>query len=190
MSNVEEPVVLIAEDQRHLADLFGSVLTDDYHVRIAYDGETAIDLYDAAVDVALLDRNMPGISGDEVLHHIRDASGVCGVAIITAIGPTLDVADLGFDEYIVKPIGIKELGSLVETLRQRTECDEAIRRYYRLTTKVALLEEHLDPADLAASEEYQRLQTELAEIDRIVSVTIDGLDSEDVGAILRSDSST
>ncbi len=188
MSDATEPVVLIAEDQRRLADLFTSVLTDDYEVRTAYNGETATELYDSDVDVALLDRNMPDTSGDEVLRHIRDAPGTCGAAMITAIEPALDIADMGFDEYMVKPIDTDELGSLVETLRQRTACDEALRRHYRLTTKIALLEEHLHAAELTASEEYQHLQAELTEIDRTMSGTVDDLDSADVGAILRSDS--
>lgn len=190
MSDNTEPVVLVAEDQRRLANLFTSVLSDDYEVRTAYDGETAIELHDPAVDVVLLDRNMPDASGDEVLRHVREAPGVCGVAMVTAVEPALDIADMGFDEYMVKPVDITELDSLVETLRQRTACDEALRRHYRLTTKIALLEEHLHPAELTDSEEYQRLQAELAEIDRRVSATVGDLDSADVGAILQPDSTT
>lgn len=189
-SDATEPVVLIAEDQRRLADLFTSVLTDDYEVRTAYDGETAIELHDPDVDVVLLDRNMPDTSGDEVLQHVCNAPGTCGVAMITAVEPALDIADMRFDEYIVKPIDIDELGSLVETLRQRTACDEVLQRHYRLTSKIALLEKHLHAAELAASEEYQHLQAELTEIDRTMSGTVDDLDSADVGAILRSDSHT
>lgn len=190
MSDAAESVVLIAEDQHHLADLFGSALAGTYQVRVAYDGETAIDLYDAAVDVVLLDWKTPDVPGDEVLRHIRDESGDCGVAMISAVDPTLEVIDLEFDEYIVKPINMGELGSLVRTLRRRAECDETLRRYYRLTSKIVLLEEHLDPAKLVASEEYQRLQAELAEIDYTASGAIVNLNSEDAGDLLRSDSSS
>ncbi len=193
MSDATEPVVLIVEDERDTADAFASTLrreANSYEVRTAYGGETAIDTYGPAVDVVLLDRNMPGTSGDEVLRHIRDAPGTCSVAMVTGVEPTLDIADMGFDEYVVKPVRAGELGSLVETLRQRTACDEALRRHYRLTTKIALLEEHAVTAELTASEEYQRLQAELAEIDRDISETVDELDSTDVCAILRSDSTT
>ncbi len=184
----DQPVVLLVEDERDLADSFSSLLDGEYDVRVAYNAETALDLYDEAVDVALLDRRMPGMSGDDVLRHIRDEPGDCGVGMLTAVDPAPDIADMGFDEYIVKPASGDELLSLVETLLQRTTCDEALRRHYRLTNKVALLEEYLEPAELANSEEYQRLNEELADVDRTASEAVEDLDSADVGAILRSDS--
>lgn len=94
MSDGDEPVVLIVDDERDLANSFRSLLEDDYTVRVAYNAETALDLYDGAVDVALLDRHMPGMSGDEVLQHIRDKPGDCGVGMLTAVDPTPDIADM------------------------------------------------------------------------------------------------
>ncbi|WP_159899112.1 response regulator transcription factor [Salinirussus salinus] len=188
MTDGEDPVVLVVEDERDLADSFAALLDGDYSVRVAYDARAAVDLYDETVDVALLDRHMPGPSGDEVLQHIRDEPGDCGVGMLTAVDPAPDIADMAFDEYILKPASRNELTSLVESLLRRTTCDEALRRHYRLTNKIALLEEHLEPAELSASEEYQRLQAELADIDRTASEAVAELDSEDVGAILHSDS--
>ena len=186
----ESGVTLVVDDEPGVADSYAAFLEEEYEVRTAYSGEQALSKLDADVDVVLLDRNMPDTSGDEVLQHVCNAPGTCGVAMITAVEPALDIADMRFDEYIVKPIDIDELGSLVETLRQRTACDEVLQRHYRLTSKIALLEKHLHAAELAASEEYQHLQAELTEIDRTMSGTVDDLDSADVGAILRSDSHT
>lgn len=188
MTDADDPVVLVIEDERDLADSFASLLDDDYSVRVAYDAEAAVDLYDETVDVALLDRRMPGMSGDEVLQYIRDEPADCGVGMLTAVDPAPDIADMAFDEYILKPASGDDLASLVDTLLQRTACDEALRRHYRLTNKIALLEEYLDPAELASSEEYQRLNEELADVDRTASEAVEELDSADVGAILRSDS--
>jgi two-component system response regulator AdeR len=186
VTDADDPVVLVVEDERDLANSFASMLDDDYSVRVAYDARAAVDLYDETVDVALLDRRMPGTSGDEVLRHIRDEPGDCGVGMLTAVDPAPDIADMRFDEYVVKPASRDELLSLVETLLQRTTCDEALRRHYRLTNKIALLEEYLEPAELSASEEYQRLKTELADVDRTASEAVAELDSEDIGAVLQS----
>jgi DNA-binding response OmpR family regulator len=184
----DRPIVLLAEDERHLADLFASWLSETYEVRVAYDGTEAVELYDDAVDVVLLDRKMPGNSGDEVLEEIRESGGDCGVAMVTAVDPDLDVSELPFDEYLLKPTDEDELRSLVETLRRRTRCEAELRRHYRLTAKLDLLEEHVPPEELAASEEYRRLQDDLDALDRALSETVDDLSSADVGAVLRSES--
>jgi signal transduction histidine kinase len=61
------PRVLVVEDERALADIYASWLTDQYEVETAYDGETALGRYDEGVDVVLLDRRLPGISHDIVV---------------------------------------------------------------------------------------------------------------------------
>ena len=188
MTDADDPVVLTVEDERDLADSFASLLDDDYSVRVAYDAETATDLYDEAVDVALLDRHMPRGSGDKVLQYIRDEPGDCGVGMVTAVDPTPAIADMRFNEYVLKPAIKSDLHTLVDTLMRRTACDATLRKHYRLTNKIALLEEHLEPTELAASEEYQRLNAELDDTDQAASEAVEGVYSTDVGAILRSDS--
>ncbi|WP_423750819.1 response regulator [Salinirarus marinus] len=64
--------VLIVEDERALVDLFSNWLSDDFDVRTAYDGEQALAKIDDEVDVVLLDRRMPGLSGDDVLERVRE----------------------------------------------------------------------------------------------------------------------
>ena len=178
--------VLIAEDERDLAALYEAWLAEAYDVRVAHDGETAIERFDEDVEVVLLDRRMPGNSGDEVLEHVREAGTGAGVAMVTAVEPTTDVASMGFDEYVVKPVDRAELGELVETLLQRAAYDDAVRRHYRIASKLALLERHRSQAELADSEAYQRLQAKLDAIDGELSAEPEP-SPEDVGAMLRSD---
>lgn len=179
------PVVLLAEDERGLADIFAAWLSDGYEVRVAYDGETAIELYDKSVDVALLDRHMPWSSGDDVVDYIRSRDSDCAVAMVTAIAPDIDVFEIGFDEYIVKPISEAELRDLVERLLQRMEYDADLRRHYQLTSKIALLETHLEPAELDGSEEYLQLLEEREALDVSLTASVGQLSSEDVGSLLR-----
>lgn len=182
------PTVLVAEDDRGLARLLETWLSEDYEVRVAYDGDEAIDRYDDDVDVVLLDRKMPGRSGDQVLDHVREADPVCGVAMVTAVDPDFDLVDLPFDEYVCKPVAKTELTSLVETLLRRRTYDRGARRHYRLVRTLALLEEHRSDDELAASDEYDRLRSDLAELDRELSDAVEDLNAEDVGAVLRAES--
>jgi DNA-binding response OmpR family regulator len=184
----DAPVVLVAEDERGLADLFETWLSESYEVRVAYDGAEAVERYDEAVDVVLLDRHMPRSSGDEVLDHVREADPACGVAMVTAVEPDFDVVDLPFDEYVLKPASREELLSLVETLLRRREYDRGVRRHYRLSATMALLESHKNPDVLAASEEYRRLREEFEALDAELASTVERMTPEDVGAVLRADS--
>ena len=177
--------VLVVEDERKLADFYAKWLSEAHEVLVAYSGKAAIQLFDESVDVVLLDRRMPDTTGDEVLEHIRSSSSDPGVAMVTAVKPSVDVVSMGFDEYVVKPVDKEELLSLTETLLRRAEHDEAMRRHYRIASKITLLEENLSGRELAASEEYTRLQEELDAIDDELSVA-DELSAEDVGALLRS----
>jgi hypothetical protein len=53
---------------------------------------------------------------------------------------------------------------------------------------LALLEEHRSDDELAASDEYDRLRSDLAELDRELSDAVEDLNAEDVGAVLRAES--
>ena len=72
-----QPTILVVDDERQLADLYATWVGDDYAVRTAYDGQSALEQADEAVDVVLLDRHMPDLTGDEVLGRIRDRGLDC-----------------------------------------------------------------------------------------------------------------
>lgn len=62
--------VLIVEDEPTLAEIYGGWLSEAYNVTIETDGESALTHIDDEIDVVLLDRRMPGLSGDAVLSEI------------------------------------------------------------------------------------------------------------------------
>lgn len=111
--------VLIVEDERRLADVFASVLAGKHRVRTAYSGEEALDLLHSGVDVVLLDRRLPGISGAEVLEEIRERNIDCRVAIVSAVEPGDEVRTMDVDEYIRKPVSCSTLEQLVDDLACR-----------------------------------------------------------------------
>jgi len=113
------PVVLVVDDETDLADSDASLLGDDYDVRVAYGGEAALQADDESVAVVLLDRRMPGFSGDEVVERIRERPGQALVAMVTAVDPDFDVVGMGFDDYVTTPVTREELVATVESLRLR-----------------------------------------------------------------------
>jgi DNA-binding HxlR family transcriptional regulator/DNA-binding NarL/FixJ family response regulator len=161
----EEQVVLVADDNRQVATMHTTWLAEEYTVRTAHDGEQALQELDEDVDVAVLDRRMPGLTGDEVLDWIRSQRYDCRVVVITAEDVDLDVATMGFDEYLTKPVLREQLHDVVESLLDRAELEREHRQYLALQSKVALLEAELSSDALAASDSYQRLTDRLDAMD-------------------------
>ena len=184
--SAEPPLVLVVEDERDLADLYATWLRDEYRVRVAYGGREAIDELDDEVDVALLDRRMPDLSGDETLDAIREEGVDCRVAMVTAVEPDFDVVEMGFDDYLVKPVSQDALKDTVENLLLRNTYDEGIQELFALASKKALLESEKDPATLDANEEYRELSERVAELRGDLDETLATFDDDhDIDAMYR-----
>jgi len=158
------PLVLVVEDERDLSDLYRTWLAESYRVRTAEDGRAALDELDDEVDVVLLDRRMPDLSGDEVLDRIRERGYDCRVAMVTAVEPDTDIVDMAFDDYLVKPVSEEELVRMVENLRIRDAYSDGVKRLFSLASKKALLESEKDPNALDASSEYRQLCADLTDL--------------------------
>jgi len=156
----QSPLVLVVEDEPDLADLYAAWLSDDYSVLTAYGGQEALDQIDEAdddVDAILLDRRMPGLSGDEVLAAVRERGIDCRVAMVTAVEPDFDILKMGFDDYLVKPVTSDTLRETVDGLLRRGEYDTDVQELFSLTSKKAILETEKSATELADNEEYQDL---------------------------------
>jgi DNA-binding response OmpR family regulator len=173
------PVVLIVEDEPDLADLYAAWLRDACTVRTAYDGSQALDALDGGIDIVLLDRRMPGLSGDEVLETIRDRELDTRVAMVTAVEPDFDIIQMGFDDYLVKPVSKEDLLETVDQLLLRSTYDEQIQEFFALASKKALLDSQKTEAELRASEEYARLEDRLAVLRAQVDDTVSELSDHD-----------
>jgi two-component system response regulator AdeR len=186
MSDSEDPIVLIVEDEPDVAETYSLWLEDDYEVRMAQNGDVGLEKLDSDVDVVLLDRMMPGLSGDEVLEHIREDALECRVAMVTAVEPDFDILEMGFDAYLSKPIKSDQLRETVRNLLERSEYDTLLQEYYSLVEKQATLEATKSRAELAESEEYDRLKAEIDSLRDDLSETLGGIeDDEDFIATIR-----
>ncbi len=179
MSQTIDPTVLIVEDEPDLADLYTAWLSEHCTVRTAYNGSQALDAIDKDVDVVLLDRRMPGLSGDTVLDTIRERELGCRVAMVTAVEPDFDIIEMGFDDYLVKPVSKKDLWSVVEQLLLRSEYDEQLQQFFALASKKAILDKQKTTAELRSSEEYVRLKDRLAVLRADIDDTVASLSDQD-----------
>ncbi|MFB6251503.1 MAG: HalX domain-containing protein [Halobellus sp.] len=184
--SADPPLVLVVEDEPDLADLYATWLRDNYRVRVAYGGREALDELDDEVDVALLDRRMPDLSGDEALEAIRERGVDCRVAMVTAVEPDYDIVEMGFDDYLVKPVSREALKETIENLLLRDTYDEGIQELFSLASKKALLESEKDAVSLENNEEYQELTERVAELRNDLDETLGQLgDDDDFAAMYR-----
>ncbi len=178
------PGVLIAEDESDLADLYAAWLSEDYDVRVANGGTAALEQIDATIDVVLLDRRMPDLSGDEVLEQIRNRGFDCRVAMVSAVTPEHDIIGMGFDDYLVKPVRRDEFVELVDRLIWRSQHSEDVREFLALASKKAVLDAESSPSELESSRSYTALERELREKFQAIEATLEGLEDQDIEALV------
>jgi len=154
----DTPTVLVVDDEQEVADVYAFRLKRTYDVRTAYGGQQAVDAVDEDVDVLLLDRRMPGMSGDKALQAIREAGYDCRVIMTTAVEPEFDIVDMPFDDYLCKPIEQDTLQQAIESQLTAKQYDETVTELFRATSKIAVLEAEKTTEELANSEQYQRLK--------------------------------
>ncbi|WP_276260019.1 HalX domain-containing protein [Haloglomus litoreum] len=177
--------VLVVDDEPDLADLYAAWLDEGHETRVAYGGNEAIEAFDEDIDVALIDRLMPEMSGDEVLRHIRETGYDCQVAMVTAVEPDFDIIEMGFDDYLVKPILRDELLAAVSNLFSRADYDSQLRDLYALVSKRAALVTQKSEEELSSSEEYRELEARIEALQSELDRTATELDSDDFEVAFR-----
>ncbi|QJY48128.1 response regulator transcription factor [Pseudonocardia broussonetiae] len=116
--------VLIVEDEPYLAEAIRDGLRlEAIAADIAGDGDTALELLDVhAYDIAVLDRDIPGPSGDEVAARIVASGSGLPILMLTAADRLDDKASgfgLGADDYLTKPFDLRELVLRLRALDRR-----------------------------------------------------------------------
>jgi DNA-binding response OmpR family regulator len=172
----DRPVVLVVDDDEAVADTYAMQLGEAYETRVVYGGEAALSAIDGSVDAVLLDRRMPEVSGDEVLERLRAAGHDCPVIMTTAVDPDLNILEMDFDDYLCKPI-LRE--TLLETLDQHLEVrgdGDRLDEFFRLVSKLSVLEEEKTRSELADSEEYEQLRRRAEELGQDLRDSVDDFD--------------
>jgi DNA-binding response OmpR family regulator len=167
-----ERTVLVVDDEPEVAEMVRLVLQREYTVHTVNGGEAALEAVDEDIDVVLLDRRMPDLSGDEVLSSIRDRGLDCRVIMLSAVLPDYDVLDMPLDDYVTKPVAGDTLLDAVE--RQiKTLGDETLAEYLGIVAKRSLLEESRPASELEEHEGYRELVARAEELSENVDVEVD-----------------
>jgi len=122
--------ILFIEDTRELAQIVIQELeASGYHVTHAADGESGLAAFQrAAPDLIILDWMLPRMDGLEVLRRIRQTSAA-PVLMLTARSEEPDRViglEVGADDYLTKPFGMRELVARVRALLRRIENVQAV----------------------------------------------------------------
>ena len=133
--------VLIVEDDAALRLTLRLLLEDEEYDVVEYaDGESAIDATDE-VDLALVDLRLPGISGYDVVRHLRRQSDL-PIIIVSAQVDSHDIVaglEAGADDYVTKPFVPQELMARIRAnlrrSRQPVEAEQAEFRYDDLVVR-------------------------------------------------------
>ncbi|MCA2217600.1 response regulator transcription factor [Jidongwangia harbinensis] len=116
--------VLVAEDEVVMADAIAEGLRlQSLAVDTVYDGDAALQrLAVHSYDVLVLDRDLPGVHGDEVCRSVVASGGAVRVLMLTAASEVTDRVHglaLGADDYLPKPFAFSELVARVRALGRR-----------------------------------------------------------------------
>ncbi|MFC4051954.1 response regulator transcription factor [Actinomadura syzygii] len=117
--------VLIVEDERVLADTIADGFREEaMAVDVVYDGEDALERTSYNdYDVVVLDRDLPGVHGDDVCRELVTRRSPARVLMLTAAADVDDRVDglsLGADDYLPKPFVFSELVARVRALARRS----------------------------------------------------------------------
>jgi len=117
--------ILLAEDDTSLGETITAWLRLDGHavdwVQRGDSADTALKTH--RYDCVLLDRGLPGLSGDIVLARLRSAGRLVPVLLITAfnaLADRVDGLDMGADDYLVKPFDMEEMSARIRAAVRRS----------------------------------------------------------------------
>jgi DNA-binding response OmpR family regulator len=118
--------VLIVEDEKHLADgLRFNLEIDGYEVKIASDGEEALEILSKETfDVIVLDVMLPKIDGFTVASRLREAENFTPILMLTALGKSEHILKgfaSGADDYLAKPFDLQIFLARIKGLLRRRE---------------------------------------------------------------------
>ena len=118
-----QPLILVVEDDPAIRHIVGTVLeAEGYRTEVARNGVEGLDkFYLSLPDLIMMDVKMPEMDGWETLERLRRVSD-CPVIMLTVFGSPDDIVrglELGADDYLAKPFGVRELTARVKAVLRR-----------------------------------------------------------------------
>lgn len=173
LPSVQDGKVLVVDDEEQVAELHKYRIDRKYEAVAATGGEEALETIDNDVDVVLLDRRMPEMTGGEVLAEIRSREFDCQVVMVTAVDPDESIASMDFDDYITKPVGDNELIGVVEDQLRIQKLNSVNERIQQVQAKIDILEGEYSTSSLENMDAYTHLTNLKTELTKLKD-TIEG----------------
>jgi len=154
MANKEIRILLVEDEPSLIFTLRDTLESEGYEVIVSEDGEQAVGLaQEHKPDIMILDIMLPGKNGYEICQEIRSLKFTFPIIMLTAKDQELDKVkglDIGADDYITKPFGVKELLARIQARLRRAGTYSSSNNIEVLqlgTTKIDLLESRAIFAD-------------------------------------------
>ncbi len=120
--------ILVIDDDESLRDTIGVMLErEGFRAVLVADGKEG---YERALllkpDLALVDLRLPGMTGTEICRRLRATGASTPIIVLSAIGDEVDkvlLLEIGADDYVVKPFGVRELLARIRALLRRVSPD-------------------------------------------------------------------
>jgi DNA-binding response OmpR family regulator len=116
--------LLLIEDDVNLAQMIVESLRREHHsIEVTHDGRDGFELLVCSeFDLAIIDWNLPGLEGPEIVQKYRTSKGSAPIIMLTgrgSIGEKATGFDAGADDYLTKPFNVEELSLRVKALLRR-----------------------------------------------------------------------
>lgn len=181
MDQTDRKTILIVDDEEVVAESYELYLEEEYETRIATTGGAALaelNPNDREVDLVLLDRRMPGMSGDVVADHIADYELDYQVIMVSAVDPDVDVAEMPCDGYLSKPVSEDEVVAAVEKALAVDRYQELIKEYNAVAEKQAILSDEFRAAEVPS--ELEDLRTRKRELEGEIESVVQHLSTTNI----------
>src|SRR5438045_8170273 len=117
-------ILIVEDDPNILLGLEEVLKSDGFEVAVCNRGDQAVEaVAKHRPALILLDVMLPGLSGYDICKHLRSKKIVTPILMLTAKGQEIDKVvglDLGADDYVTKPFGLRELLARIHALLRRT----------------------------------------------------------------------
>ena len=154
--------ILIIEDEKQLCQSIAEGLRmDGYEADTCFDGDEGLELCLVEnYDLILLDLNLPGVDGLEILRQFRESDTSTPVLILSARGQIQDKVeglDLGANDYLTKPFHFEELEARIRSLTRRKFIQQDVcLQCGRISFDTRTRKASIDGLPLSPSEPYHK----------------------------------